>query len=333
MLPDGWRLQPHGNPVTVKDTPSSLYVRAAWLVIPCMALAGCETYTVVERYGVFTLSREMVANKLDGTTSLYRIRLCSSVDSSCISADNISVDRPRAAAPQDARIAVWQTGKQTGNHVQRTLSFHDAVTGATLACNNCAGPLEPRVAAYAQDTYGRFDWSPTGAAGVAYFPHGADSTRIMLLEFDAAGYRVTSLGDWPTQRLKSRSLTFAPDDLALGWYVCGQTCDLMVYERASRQLTASDVPCPYNTYLDLGWLGSRAYPEHYWGTSPDNRCLTPDGRTALPRGKGDTFQVREDDPAHPTSEDQLPPTRLIATFPADEQTRKSKGKNKRNDGG
>ena len=275
-------------------------------------LAGCEFSTRVEQYGVFTLKTDMVANRLDwegGNTSRLRSHLCSSLDGRCETADGIGVSWAPDETRQHDRIAVWT---EEGSRPRR-LSFRDATTGAALACANCDTPLEPQISRYAQDVYGRFEWSPSGAFGLAQFPVEPGHIRLVLLSFDATGYRATTLGDWATHTLPGTA-RFSPDESALGWYVCDSRCELFAYARASRQLTATPVACPYNTYLDIGWLGARAYAEHYWGTSATDRCLTPDGRTALPRGAGDRLQARDDDPPHPTSESDLPSARLVTTL-------------------
>ena len=266
----------------------------------------------MEQYGVFTLKTDLVANRLDwegGNTSRLRSHLCSSVDGRCQTADGIRVSWARDPTRRHNRIAVWtEDGSQPS-----VLTFRDATTGAVLACTNCDAPLEPQVTTYAQDIYGRFEWSPSGAFGVAQFPVEPDRIRLVLLAFDDTGYRATTLGDWPTATLPGTA-RFSPDESALGWYVCGSGCELFAYVQASRQVTATPVDCRYNSYLDIGWLGTRAYAEHYWGTAPDQRCLTPEGRTALPRGAGDRLQARDDDPPHPRSASELAPARLVTTL-------------------
>lgn len=305
--------------MTIPANPARAHrrLRVGLLLLLTLAATGCERYQVHERHGVFTLTAHMLRDKLDwegGNTSLSLLRLCSSVDDTCIEGLDIRVGEPRPETRRHHRISVLHIPDEPGKDgAAGRLSFHDAVTGARLTCTDCSDDFEVKAAALRDYGIPQFIWGHTGDTGLAVFPAAAGEMRFVLVEFDATTYRVTPLGGGPAGLFQPASPEFGPDDGGVGWYVCDPACDLIAFDRQARTLTAHDLPCDDTTYLDIGWLGPKAYPQHYWSanTHTETLCLV-DGRPALPRGPGETWApIRDDDPPHPTDASALPPGRNI----------------------
>lgn len=257
------------------------------ILLVSVATACMRRYDSVERHGVFVLTRHMVANKLDwegGNTSLDSATLCSTVDGRCIEDADISVAEPFARTRRHHRLAVTREVDHDPNG-DRTVSFHDAVTGRTLPCRGCPPGFEASLRAYvpAAGDWGHFEWGPAGAAGVAMLPEAGGRTRLLLLAFDDDGYMIVPIAVVDDARVQG-SMAIAPDDSGVAWYECEARCTLMTWRVAGRGLFATDVPCPYNSYLDVGWIGDHAYARQYWGTNRREMCRTDEGHPALPRG-------------------------------------------------
>lgn len=284
------------------------------LIAALAVLVGCRRYQTVEGYGVFSLTRHMLEDLVDwegGASSQSSVTFCSKVDRTCVDADNGTVTEPLDKTRIHDRIAVF-LHDGSGDDAKTTLSFHDTNSGATLRCLDCDADtdIEARIVGRHsdRDLRGSFKWGATGAIGVATFAEGYDRIRLMLLEFEEAGYRATRMADVPASQFDISSLAIAPDDAGVGWYACDPLCTLYEFDRERRTLLATDVPCKYNTYLDIGWLDRRAFARHYWGTNQHNLCLDADGHPALSRGKGPTWTPsRDDDPKPPASVSELPP--------------------------
>ena len=289
------------------------------LMVMLGLLTACRRYDDVERYGVFTLTRHMVVDRIDwegGNTGMISATLCSQVDRRCEKADDFNVRQPVDKTRIHHRIAVFLRD-DSGDDFSRTLAFHDAETGVRLRCGNCVGDIEARIAGHdpVQDLWGDFTWGPTGATGIASFAEGADRIRLVLLEFDADGYRAVPLVDLPASTFDRGSIAIAPDDVGIGWYACDPQCTLFAFDRERRLLLATEVPCEYNSYLDIGWIGARAYAQHYWGASERNMCFTTDGRPALPRGERPEWMgPRDGEPPIPETVEQLPPAEVRETI-------------------
>lgn len=255
-----------------------------FLLLALCATAGCRHYDSVSTYGVLTLTNHMSVAVLrweGGNTGLSSSALCSSIDGKCIEADSIEL-LPDRYTPNHPRVAVWV---ESGTNHSRQLSFLDADTGERLHCGNCTDDIESRITEHHVDQFGQFRWGSSQAVGVGYFPTTEGVTRLVLLEFAGARYNVTELGAWPDAQFDPSSVRFAPNDATVAWYVCNPDCALQAFHRAEQTTTATPIPCPYNSYLDVGWTDSHPFPQFYWGATKKDMCFLPDGSPALPQGK------------------------------------------------
>lgn len=303
-------------PATPGQRGPAFRARHACALLLALAAAGCERYQTHETHGVFTLTTDMVADKLDwegGNTHMTGVRLCSSVDGSCLEAERLRVDGPRPEGRRHHRISVHQTHDEPEDGVSERVSFHDAVTGGRLRCANCSDDFEALLGSFREDAIGGFTWGTTGDIGLAALPADPGRLRLVLVEFGTTTYRLTPLGEVPAAQFQHASVDTAPDDSGVAWYLCDALCTLYAHDREARTLTAYELPCDADDYLDIGWLGSKAYPQHYWSanTHTDTLCLAG-GQPALPRGPGETWApVRDDDPPHPTDAAALPAGRNV----------------------
>ncbi len=251
------------------------------LLFLCLNLAACSRYTDIEEVGALRLTKHMSRDLLrweGGTTSLRYSTLCSQISNVCLQDHSFHISRPRAKDPR--WVVVTSINGKHEHEFRRQVYFFDTTTGERVSCTKCPASLEELLAADSSI----FVWGANGdRAAVAYEEDRPHHTVFMLLHFSAAGITATLLPS-PGPGTTPLEARFAPDDSVVAWYECGPECVLHWYRLRDRSTGLQETPCPYNSYLDIGWENGMPRAQFYWGVSPKDMCFDAEGKPALPTG-------------------------------------------------
>ncbi len=257
------------------------YLAVAALLFCCLSLPACRWYTEIEEVGALQITRHMSRSLLrweGGTTSLRHSTLCSQISGACLEDYSFHFLKPRA---KNFRwVVVTSINGRHEQEFRRKFYFFDTVTGERVSCMNCPPSLEEKLAADASG----FDWGTTGNwAAITYQEENSGTTTFMLLHFSPAGLTSMRLPS-PGRNTTALEARFAPDDSVVAWYECNPECVLHWYRLSDGSTGLQKTPCPYNSYMDIGWDNNMPIAQFYWGVSPRDMCFDAAGQPALPTG-------------------------------------------------
>ena len=250
---------------------------------------GCSRWNNTEQYGVFTATDYWSQNHLKwdgGNTEVYKRKLCSTVDSRCISGEHIKVgDSPGPV------IEIPQWLNSESNQFNQPVLFTKA-NGKPISCLNCENPS----AFYQLLAEQHLNWSDDGkrafvTTGKPYLteqtasdPKQVKQHPLWLLEFKPDGFTTTNIA--PMQTISPNTtwheISFSADGSNLAWRLCDPDCTVWHYRIADQRHTAKTTNCPHTSYWNIKWRDNQPFSEHYWSTQEKDLCYTADGKLAFP---------------------------------------------------
>lgn len=129
---------------------------------------------------------------------------------------------------------------------------------------------------------------------------------MQLLSFAPQGIRARRLAAPGAAKERPREMRFSPDGRVVAWYQCALHCTLYWYRIDEARYEQAGTPCPYSTYLDIGWQGDTPHAQFYWGATERDMCYDAEGKPALPKDRPPSAATRAPSSSHERSGGERP---------------------------